>query len=388
MPVSALLKRLVTVYRGENIRYPQLRPITLAQWMLESGRGMSKLAKEHYNFGGIKWRPEMAAYARKIKYEANDGVDYYCKFATIESFINGYWAFLNRAPYTGWEDHISTGEEFVRFIGPIYTPTKNYAAKVINLLPEAEQLLNLEAEQLLNEDVPTTTESDGGRVSLGTIVLDPGHGGTKKVGGSSPNNAISKSGVKEKKLTLDFCLILRDELMKQAQRSNETIKVAMTRTTDVNISIADRAKLAFTERAKLFLCVHFNGLQNPAIRGAETYYRAKENGSLNFEDNVAFATDVQEALFAGFKSVDPNAKSRGVKPDTESGPKTLGVLNDKALGNDRRTDMCRAAYVEAEFITNPTVDALFVSGPDAIPNRTAVMASVAKAIRAHMKGMS
>ena len=54
-------------------------------------------------------------------------------------------------------------------------------------------------------------------------MLDPGHGGTKKVGGSSPNNAISKSGVKEKKLTLDFCLILRDELTKQAERSNEPV---------------------------------------------------------------------------------------------------------------------------------------------------------------------
>jgi len=95
---NALLKRLLTVYKGEDIRYPQLRAVTLAQWMLESGRATSALAKEHYNFGGIKWRPEMAAYATKIKYEANDGVDYYCKFATIESFINGYWAFLSGRP--------------------------------------------------------------------------------------------------------------------------------------------------------------------------------------------------------------------------------------------------------------------------------------------------
>jgi N-acetylmuramoyl-L-alanine amidase len=377
MAANALLKRLVTVYKGEGIRYPQLRPITLAQWMLESGRCTSKLAKEHYNFGGIKWRPEMAAYATKIKYVANDGGGYYCKFATIENFINGYWAFLNRAPYTGWEDHITTGEEFIRFIGPTYTPTKNYADKVINLL--------VEAEQLLTEDVPVTMELAAGQVNLGTIVLDPGHGGTKKIGGSAANHAISKSGVKEKKLTLDFCLILRDELMKQVQKANESIKVAMTRTADVNLSLANRAKLAFSEKAKLFLCVHFNGHQRPAIRGAETYYRAKANGNLNLENDIAFVTAVHNALFAGFKSVDPTAKDRGVKPDTESGPKVLGVL--KAFGNDRRQDMCRAAYIEAEFITNPTVDTLFVSGPDAIANRTEVMSSVAKAIRAQMKGM-
>jgi hypothetical protein len=74
-----------------------------------------------------------------------------------------------------------------------------------------------------------------------------------------------------------------------------------------NLSIANRAKLAFSEKAKLFLCVHFNGDQRPAIRGAETYYRAKANGNLNLEDDIAFATAVHNALFAGFKSVDPTA---------------------------------------------------------------------------------
>ena len=37
---------------------------------------------------------------------------------------------------------------------------------------------------------------------MGTIVIDPGHGGDVKVGGSSPNNARGPSGVLEKALTL------------------------------------------------------------------------------------------------------------------------------------------------------------------------------------------
>ena len=96
MATNNLLLKLATIYAGDDIRYPQLRAVTLAQWMLESGRATSKLAKLHYNFGGIKWRAEMAAYATKVKYEANDGVDFYCKFATIENYIAGYWAFLDR----------------------------------------------------------------------------------------------------------------------------------------------------------------------------------------------------------------------------------------------------------------------------------------------------
>jgi N-acetylmuramoyl-L-alanine amidase len=84
-------------------------------------------------------------------------------------------------------------------------------------------------------------------------------------------------------------------------------------------------------------------------------------------------------------ALDPGAKDRGTKPDTKTGPGALGVLNDKALGNDRRKDMCKSAYIEAEFITNRAVDRLLVSGDDVIANRTKLMAAIAKVIRAHMK---
>jgi N-acetylmuramoyl-L-alanine amidase len=70
-----------------------------------------------------------------------------------------------------------------------------------------------------------------------------------------------------------------------------------------------------------------------------------------------------------------------VKPDTESGPGSLGVLNDADLGNTPGHATCVSAYVEAEFISNPKVDKILVSGPDAVANRTKVMASVATAIR-------
>ena len=40
--------------------------------------------------------------------------------------------------------------------------------------------------------------------NLPLVVLDPGHGGTAKVGGSSPNNAVGPDGLREKDLTLDI----------------------------------------------------------------------------------------------------------------------------------------------------------------------------------------
>lgn len=380
MSANALLLRLADIYSGENIRHPQLRAVTLAQWMLESGRATSKLATDHYNFGGLKWRKEMAAYATRVLYQAHDGEEYYCKFATIESFVNGYWAFLNRAPYSGWEEHIDDAEEFIRFIGPIYTPKPSYPDDVLALVAEAQELLSAAPH------THVARAAAAGATDLGTIVIDPGHGGTSTVGGSSPNNATSASGVKEKKLTLDFSLILRDELSNQAAAHGQKIKVVLTRTTDVNVGITDRAKVAATEHARAFLCLHFNGDANKTLSGAETFFRAKSNGNLNLQDDIAFTNAVHAGLIAGMRAVNPTAKDRGVKPDTETKPKSLGVLDDAALGNTAANPRCVSAYIEAEYISNPKVDKILISGPDAIANRTQVMASVATAIRGFLAG--
>jgi N-acetylmuramoyl-L-alanine amidase len=223
--------------------------------------------------------------------------------------------------------------------------------------------------------------------NLGAIVLDPGHGGTAKVGGSSPNNAISISGVLEKNLALDFCKILKAELESQASTAGDTVDVFLTRTTDVNAGIADRAKLAKTRNAKLFLSLHFNGLDNPSVRGAETYFATKGNGNRNEAADKAFAAKMQAALMAGLKAVDPTAKDRGVKRDTDSGPGRLGTLSGVARDNDGRTNKCLAAYYEVEFITNQKVETALISGPDAAANRAAVMGSVAKAMLAQVRTM-
>ena len=381
---NELFRRLTTVYLGEAIRYPKLRAVTLAQWALESGRGGSVLARDHYNFGGLKWRKEMTPYATKVKYAAHDGEDFYCKFATLENFIAGYWAFLNRTPYSGWEANVATPEKFIRFIGPTYAPRPDYADAVLALVPEAEALLADVEKAEVAAVKPAVVPA-----SLGAIVIDPGHGGTSDVSGSSGNNAISASNVKEKKLTLDFALILRDELLRQAAARNETVQVVLTRTTDVNVTGKARAAMAFDHKAKLFLCIHFNGAKTATIRGAETFYRAKENDNINLEADMEFAGAVQKALFTALKTLDPGAKDRGVKPDNQGNPNLpgFGVLNDISLGNDRRQTPCRAAYIEAEFITNPSVDKLLISGPNAVQNRTAAMAAVAGACLTQMRNI-
>lgn len=139
--ISNIFEELVRRYAIADIKYPHLKPVTIAQWMLESNRGFSKLASEHLNFGGLKWRKKMKGYATKVWYEASDGGGNYCKFDSLEMFLTGYWKFIERSPYAGWEKHTATGEDYIKFIGPIYCPSPNYVGKVLNLLPEAKKLI-------------------------------------------------------------------------------------------------------------------------------------------------------------------------------------------------------------------------------------------------------
>ncbi len=363
LKTTSLLEKLVSIYKGHSIQYPQLRDVTLAQWLLESGRATSELATQDYNFGGLKWRTEMTPYATSITYEAHDGIDQYCKFATIESFIDGYWAFIKRPPYSGWEQHISSGEAFINFIGPIYCPNQGYVDKVLALLPEAKKLL---AETTETSIEPGHRLNNANNVAnQKVIVIDPGHG--------EVNHAVSYTGVEEKKLNLDFALLL-EKLIHEKTPTDKNIKTVLTRRSDVNVSISDRAAIAGANKADLFLSIHFNGLGSNN-RGTETFYRDAKNGNPNLKKDMEFADVVQKATFTGLKAIDQNAKSRGIKPDTETKAKSLGVLNHEKLGIQ-----CAACLLEVECIENSVVDKLLISGTDALTNRETVMRNLALAI--------
>jgi N-acetylmuramoyl-L-alanine amidase len=95
-------------------------------------------------------------------------------------------------------------------------------------------------------------------MASGSIVIDPGHGGSVEVGGSSGNNATSPSGVLEKNMTLRMGLLVRDALRELASAGSHNIKVLLTRDTDKNLGLRDRAGVAFVNKADIFLSIHFN----------------------------------------------------------------------------------------------------------------------------------
>jgi N-acetylmuramoyl-L-alanine amidase len=374
-----LFERLASSYARAAIAFPTLKTVTLAQWALESGRGTSDLAIQHANFAGLKWRGEMVGFATPTRVVAHDGVGEYCKFADLVAFIRGYWQFLTRSPYEGWEQHAATGESFMRFIGPIYCPDGGYVNEVLDLLPEAEDLLKRfdgNAGGTGGQGATPQPGTAGAGIAIpgpassvqGIVVLDPGHGGTQIVGGSSPNNAISASGIKEKKIVLEIAFLLRDTLRRMAPN----ISVIMTRETDVNVGISARPAVAARNRADLFLSLHCNGF-NQRARGVETWVRGAGNGNVNLAEDKEFAGKIQRRVLEAFRRHDPTTPDRGIKSDDDR-EASLGVLNDNSLGTAAANHPIRACLVELEFIDVPRVDQLMNTGPSA----SAVRADLAK----------
>ena len=209
----------------------------------------------------------------------------------------------------------------------------------------------------------------------GVVVLDPGHGGSRKVGGSSPNNATSASGVPEKSMTLELAKLVRTELNAIAKRNHGSkIKVHLTRSDDSNLTLYDRARFASANSADVFVSIHYNGFNGQA-RGTETWILSERNGNVNVAEDKALADRVQSNLFRMLQAHDTAAQDRGVKDNQK-----LGVLTDIHLGNSRAKHATRACLVEVEFIDVTAVDELLNTGLNAAKMRTDVARSIAHAI--------
>jgi len=139
---------------------------------------------------------------------------------------------------------------------------------------------------------------------MGIVVIDPGHGGTSDVGGSSHNNARGPTGLLEKKAVFD---VARAAVQRLRNLGHET---RLTREADVNLALRSRASVAQTLPAKVFVSIHFNGSADSAVQGTETWVYL-----LHAEDSALLATSVQ-----GHVRATTGYRERGVKKSR------LGVL--------------------------------------------------------------
>jgi N-acetylmuramoyl-L-alanine amidase len=192
---------------------------------------------------------------------------------------------------------------------------------------------------------------------MSVIVIDPGHGGAAKVGNSSANNATGPNGTKEKDLTLVLGLRLYDALQGSGHQ------VVLTRDTDVNLDLKDRAQVAASRKAAAFVSLHFNGDDDPSTRGTETWVH-----SAGTADSVLLASSVLQRLVNA-----TGHSNRGVRR------KGLGVLSP--LVQDLDTAACLA---EVSFLTDPDEEARLGDGA----YLDSLTAALAQAILDYLNGSS
>lgn len=96
---------------------------------------------------------------------------------------------------------------------------------------------------------------------MAVIVIDPGHGGE--------NLGAKYEGCTEKDMNMILARAMKEELEKY-----DNVTVYLTRDSDVDMSIKDRALFAKDKNADFLFCLHFNMSVNHNLFGAEVWVPA------------------------------------------------------------------------------------------------------------------
>lgn len=212
------------------------------------------------------------------------------------------------------------------------------------------------------------------------ILIDPGHGGAAVAGSldqrsnSSPNNAASPGGLKEKDLTLEFSLILKEEILKEADRQGRTLGVLLTRESDVNLDFIERAKICDRPDAACVVSIHFNAGGGGSASGSLALIAAKERNP-DYETDRAFALGLSAACSKGVREHFPASKDRGVIHDSHlhGGRGSNFFFQLQRRAHLKGKPKC---FLEIEFIDNPSVEKALLTGDRAAKFRT-IAASIA-----------
>lgn len=135
-------------------------------------------------------------------------------------------------------------------VSPVDRETFLRAAAIDNRLP-----------RLIDPPTPHDDPAKSAGDARPVVVIDPGHGGID-TGTHAP------SGEHEKNLVLAFATTLRDKLEKSGK-----YRVAMTRSDDTFVQLADRVRFARARQAQLFISIHCDALARGggAADGATVY---------------------------------------------------------------------------------------------------------------------
>ncbi|MCS7074099.1 MAG: N-acetylmuramoyl-L-alanine amidase [Bacteroidia bacterium] len=160
------------------------------------------------------------------------------------------------------------------------------------------------------------------------VVLDPGHGGKDP-------GALGKT-IYEKVVALKVGLAV-EKLFKE---NEPTIKIDMTRRTDVFVELHERAAIANRQKADLFVSIHCNANPSPAISGSETYAMGTHKEDANLD--VMMAENASILLEENYQE-----KYEGFDPKSEESYIMFSLVQNAYL----RQSLNLAARIEKEFST-------------------------------------
>ena len=248
--------------------------------------------------------------------------------------------------------------------GEMFDKSSGGASAAPDNQPDEEEAVATKKESRVDDGKPLSLARQMG-LCVGTIVIDPGHGG-------KDTGAIGPKGTYEKDVVLDVGLRLRDVIEKETG-----CKVVMTRDTDDFIDLDARPGVAVQQDADLFVSIHANASKNKKARGVETYLlnltkdrdimevAARENmttlknmGALDSilkdlildnkrDESLRLAHAVQDGLIWGLKKSNKKLSDKGVK----QGP--FLVLYGASMPS---------ILTEVGFISNPDEEKLLSTG--------------------------
>ena len=109
------------------------------------------------------------------------------------------------------------------------------------------------------------------------IVLDAGHGGDQ------PGCVIK--GATEKDITMSIVLLFQEKL------ESEGAAVVLTRSTDRDVSLLDRAEIANNAGANYFISIHCNSYEeDSSVKGFECYYYQSAEGE-NLAESITSSAE-------------------------------------------------------------------------------------------------
>ncbi len=164
------------------------------------------------------------------------------------------------------------------------------------------------AELMVEMDRPLRYEAwlgDGGRAVLlqlsppqqrfvpdndwDRVTIDPGHGGRDP-------GTIGPGDIQEKAITLAVASDLEQLMLENG------VDVQLTRTSDTTVDLRPRVDMGDEFRSNVFVSIHMNHCDDPAIHGIETYYFTPKS--------LPLARDIEDALVRSL-----GAPDRGVRRD-------------------------------------------------------------------------